>query len=244
MDSGLSVSVSNALKLKQEKSCYHPDESFSQREYNLRNIWEKEDIPMSFLCTVLHPDGIVMASDSRSTKSVPGIGLSLVDDHTKKVFCSSDLIVGAYGTNVVYKRGKDAPLSEMIERAVSVSGNAAEFAQYLLSFHLSDTYLFYDDYSFLVGEKQRNTPVLHEFHISNGILRMTAFYKAPDYIMSATNILPSYRVINTNLSLQALKDIAIQDVQAVISFGKMLEAKGIVDVYHVGGPVQVEEQIF
>lgn len=224
-----------------EKKLTKQSEILSKKEYTGEKYREGRYRSMSILMAAINFSGIVIASDSRSVTLNSPYGIRVLNDDTKKVFSTKDLIVGTWGSNVVMKNAIQIDLSYMIEKAIENAKTAADFIQNFTKQHLSQNYLLYDGYYFVIGEKGKSSPVLYEYSINREKVVLDSAHMEPGvFVFATTGMFPDYAKIEPNQPLKNLKDKFSDCIRSVCEYGEILVKNGIVSAYHVGGPVQTE----
>lgn len=205
-------------------------ESSKKINYNdIINYLNDEEKNMSFVIMIANNNGIVCASDSRSTLNVNTWYPEIENDTTKKVFKNDHMILGTFGPNKIFDRHLDIvrPLENVIEEILNIAKNPFDFINLFKNRLIEDTV-----YNFLIGYKNEIYEVV--IHKNNS----TIYFKGQGAFWINTNFLPrtiKYPQFNIFDTLETMKNKAYNCVEDVI---KKVETECLLKF--VGGEIQIE----
>lgn len=188
----------------------------------------KEDY-MSFVIMIANNNGIVCASDSRSTLNANTWYPEIENDITKKVFKNKQMIIGTFGPNKIYDANFNCvrPLENAIEEILNIAKNPFEFIKHFKNKLIEDKV-----YNFLIGFENE----IYEIKIHKN--DSTIFFKGQDAVAINKGVLPKtikYPDFSIFDTLDIMKDKAYNCIKEVI---EKVENECLLKF--VGGDIQIE----
>lgn len=201
------------------------------------NELSEENNNMSFVIIGIHEDGVVIASDSTSSNWNDKLNPVIVNNNTKKVFKSNNLIIGAFDDNQYFQNGIKYDLSFLIDSILEKNKNITffEFIKELdnnLSFENENR-----NYNFYIGTIENNKTEAFLVNINNKKMNIQNIGRNKDfYSINNRYIREKHRLEQVELlSFEEMIKVADFTVEDVIKY-----VNDYCSIKAIGGKVQIE----
>ena len=219
---------------------------FDRRGYQPYNTLKKGvsgGKSMSFVCAFCGRNGVVIASDSRSSRLYGNeLGSHPDREPVKKVFKAGKFVFGVWNDNEAIEHGQGKHLEEIIDDILKTDGLTVEsFIIHMHSRLFSEKHNPSAIYNMVFGTRSAASGeyMLYEYELdsrgsrliyvgSGNIFRACA---APGYVPENLNV-------DYGMDIEEMERYCKVLVQAVIDVGQVYLDKGMIDYFPIGGDVQ------
>lgn len=206
-----------------------------ERNYNETKLENKEASSMSLIIMACSKNGIVCASDSKSTVLINSEGQIELEREAQKIFKFEKFIVGTFNYNMIINE----KLEDVINKIKNTHYNCTyeEFLDFVKSYLAQKNE--YKTYNFIIGTKNKNTYFCKGYCVNAEVIKWDNGYAeagtSDTYLKNNTKINLMNFNFPYNSTLEDIKNILKKIIEDTIYIGDK-----ILQYNPVGGKIQIE----